>query len=388
MSEESNIIQKIKKKLMPNRATFSSSEKGGDVRYYPEFNEDGTPNTNPDDARGFTPAEGVDYAVGSNQRLDAGVWDEEGNFITPQYRYFDFGDGSKNYTGFKGDKGDSDAHQIVTDKKGKPIEVDKDYKTKGREGVIKKDGKYYLTDASYGFVDDKTNKFMSRYDTPEGFPEVGTRGSLGYSAVKPGFPRRSEYGFPDTGMGWTDGEWEKHRSDNQPYRGESPTEWEVKTGKHVKSGYYSGDTMDLEVDTNRGSMTSREDRKTSGTETYDDPRWASRSVDEGGSGKGYYEGMKKYKHLDYDDDGEISKEEFLSQYDEGDRSGRTVERTLLPSSDRQVYSRLNPETGDKEWFTQWSIGKFGGKERQISEKRAKKVKAKMIKRQDRVYGNE
>tara|TARA_R100001443_G_scaffold25736_1_gene38728 strand:- start:8975 stop:10120 length:1146 start_codon:yes stop_codon:yes gene_type:complete len=65
---------------------------------------------------------------------------------------------------------------------------------------------------------------------------------------------------------------------------------------------------------------------------------------------------------------------------------RVVDRKLF-DSDRQIYHREDPTTGEKKYYTKWSINNLGGKEREISENRYWKIKRKMKKRQDRVRGS-
>ena len=66
---------------------------------------------------------------------------------------------------------------------------------------------------------------------------------------------------------------------------------------------------------------------------------------------------------------------------------RVVDRKLF-DSDRQVYRRKDPSTGEYKYYTQWSINNLGGKEREISEKRYWKIRKKMDKRQSRIRGSE
>ncbi len=66
---------------------------------------------------------------------------------------------------------------------------------------------------------------------------------------------------------------------------------------------------------------------------------------------------------------------------------RVVDRKLF-DSDRQVYRRKDPSTGEYKYYTQWSINNMGGKEREISKKRYWKIRKKMDKRQSRIRGSE
>ena len=72
---------------------------------------------------------------------------------------------------------------------------------------------------------------------------------------------------------------------------------------------------------------------------------------------------------------------------------RVVNRKLF-NSDREVYDKTDPKTGETKQYTKWKVNipftdwTFGGKEKEISEKRAKFIKKKMDKRQTKVRGSE
>ena len=332
MSEKNRIINKIKKKLMPNRATYSSKSAG-------------------DDTDNSTWGES-----GSNA-----VFDEKGNKVMDRYPNMGFYKDSRNI----------DNPQIRQDAEGNPVELTKDelrrlglvdswnaYSKRYNdsdfeygEGVVQKDGKWYWTDPAHGIIDDKTNKLLSHKDIPENYPYIG------------GYERPAYYNF-----------------DNP----ETPKDINIKKGNNMFSGYYEGDHQDTKFD--YYDDTEFIDRRT--PREHNQP-WREHHAERGNIGS-----VEDYPHLDRNKDGSLSKEEWLSQYTESNRAGRIVDRQFLPNSDREIYSRENPETGELEYFTRWSIGGndgeggIGGKERKISKKRYVKIKKKMNKRQDRVYGNE
>ncbi len=102
----------------------------------------------------------------------------------------------------------------------------------------------------------------------------------------------------------------------------------------------------------------------------------------------------------YVDTKQGAKNNFESTYIEADESlpdkdgniqedvvRRKVNRKLF-DSDREVYTRENPETGEEKYYTKWKVNRFGGKEKEISKDRYFKIKKKMKKRQDRVRGSQ
>ena len=234
-------------------------------------------------------------------------------------------------------------------------------------------------------------------------PDIGTSGNIDYDMNRPGYVQSD-------GIVWKD-----HK-----------TNWQVKTGKNLTSGYYEGDQLDEESPIIKGKTRGEVDKQFL-KEDYDSIKplvdmgedafvrnwlkerspnpnanyenfsidapnlkpWQVKAIK---NAKQRYAILKdkmykNNKHLDYNKDGKLSRDEYASSATERDGVQRQVNRKLF-DSDRSVYSRVNPETGEKEFFTRWSIGKLGGKERKISEKRAKFIKKKMKKRQDRVYGGE
>ena len=228
-------------------------------------------------------------------------------------------------------------------------------------------------------------------------PSIGTSGNIEYDMNRPGYVQSD-------GIVWKD-----HK-----------TNWQVKTGKNLTSGYYEGDQLDEESPIIKGKTRGEVDKQFL-EEGYDSIKplvdmgedafvkhWLKENLykptvtnkleqaKEVKRAKQKYAILKhqlyeKNKHLDYNKDGELSRDEYSSSATERDAVQRQVNRRLF-DSDRSVYSRINPETGEKEFFTRWAIGKgdslIGGKERKISEKRAKFIKKKMKQRQDRVYGGE
>lgn len=288
-----------------------------------------------------------------------------------------------------------------------------------------KTGKVYLVHGSRGVIDRQSGDYLEHSGTSKTTPSSPYRPLIESNPTEtPHVGASGSYGYDEDGNPLTNDPYElSMHKDVAPH-------WSVKKGKHMASGLYEGDIED----TNIGHTTRRELSKKYHGGNYDywknvvdmgEDDYIRKFIIDQARNEGYNltpfqvnkmalenflppkmikdlteTAKRNYsasmdaltvnesnKHLDYNKDGKLSKDEYLSESTESNRTQRKVNRKLF-DSDRSVYSRVNPETGETEWFTTWSIGKLGGKERKISEKRAKFIKKKMHKRQDRVYGGE
>jgi len=369
MSNE--LIEKIKRRIMPHRRTFDTSDKGSSY---------------------------------SREKKEKYLFRADGTRIGRINPYSGDGQYDANLDGFEvRDKFDANLYKSF-------VLGDEATGTNEQTGMATytdpKTGKKYVVHGSEGVIDKKTGDFHSYQDNTwsknQNAPWIGTHGNFGYM--------NEGSGFADDSIAFVD------RTD-VPH-------WSIKKGKNMSSAIYEGDHGEVADSLNEGS-TIREREASHIGESYDYLKnlhdlgksgYIEKFLEKVRVGHGFdrdgrafqykteaeaiaeaekdwerienrFKVDKDNKHLDYNKDGKISREEQLSDVSEGNRTQRQVNRKLF-DSDRSVYSRVNPETGETEWFTRWSIGKLGGKERKVSEKRAKFIKKKMHKRQDRVYGGE